>query len=107
MVELLDVRHGMSIYDPATGFGRILYGIFTNNPREELEYAGLETDPYKHRIGKIALILLGLNAVNLKQGDPLIRPEDYSLLSNSQYDRVIIDRHPAKGFSLIESRPGI
>ncbi|WP_214060974.1 HsdM family class I SAM-dependent methyltransferase [Mesotoga sp. UBA5557] len=91
MVELLDVRHGMSIYDPATGFGRILYGIFKNNPREELEYAGLETDPYKHRIGKIALILLGLNAVNLKQGDPLIRPEDYSLLSNSQYDRVIIE----------------
>ena len=91
MVELLDVRHGMSIYDPAIGFGRILYGIFKNNPREELEYAGLETDPYKHRIGKIALILLGLNAVNLKQGDPLIRPEDYSLLSNSQYDRVIIE----------------
>ena len=91
MVELLDVQHGMSIYDPSTGFGRILYGIFKNNTLENLEYAGLEADPYRHRIGKIALILLGLNAVNLKQGDPLARPEDCSLLSNSQYDRVIIE----------------
>ncbi|NLT45295.1 MAG: SAM-dependent DNA methyltransferase, partial [Thermotogaceae bacterium] len=91
MVELLDVQHGMSIYDPSTGFGRTLYGIFKNNTLENLEYAGLEADPYRHRIGKIALILLGLNAVNLKQGDPLARPEDYSLLSNSQYDRVILE----------------
>ncbi|PZC51437.1 MULTISPECIES: class I SAM-dependent DNA methyltransferase [unclassified Mesotoga] len=91
MVELLDVHHGMSIYDPATGFGRILYGIFKNNTLENLEYAGLEADPYRHRIGKMALILLGLNAVNLKQGDPLARPEDGSLLSNSQYDRVILE----------------
>jgi len=91
MVELLDVRHGMSIYDPSTGFGRTLYGIFKNNTLENLEYAGLEADPYRHRIGKIALILLGLNAVNLKQGDPLTRPEDYSLLSNSRYDRVILE----------------
>ena len=91
MVELLDVRRGMSIYDPSTGFGRTLYGIFKNNTLENLEYAGLEADPYRHRIGKIALILLGLNAVNLKQGDPLARPEDYSLLSNSQYDRVILE----------------
>ncbi|HON28628.1 MAG: SAM-dependent DNA methyltransferase [Mesotoga sp.] len=91
MAKLLDLKPGMSVYDPALNFGRAIYSIFKTEGLENTDFTGLETDPFRHRVGKTALAILGVNTVNLKRGDPLFRPEDAALIENALYDRVIIE----------------
>ncbi|HPD38419.1 MAG TPA: N-6 DNA methylase [Mesotoga infera] len=91
MVKLLDMRPGMSIYDPSLDYGRAIYTIFKTEGFENAEFFGLETDPYRHRVAKTALVVLGANTAKLRQGDPLFRPESLSFLGSAMYDRVILE----------------
>lgn len=91
MVSLLDFHPEMSIYDPSLDYGRAIYSIFKTEGFENTEFFGLETDPYRHRIGKTALVVLGANTVKLRQGDPLFRPDSLSFLRNAMFDRVILE----------------
>ena len=91
MAKLLDLKPGLSVYDPALNYGRAIYSIFKTEGLENTDFAGLETDPFRHRVGKTALAILGVNTVNLKRGDPIFRPEDAALIENALYDRVVIE----------------
>lgn len=91
MAKLLDLKPGMSVYDPAFNYGRAIYSIFKTEGLENTDFAGLETDPFRHRVGKTALAILGVNTVNLKRGEPLFRPANASLTDNALYDRVVIE----------------
>ncbi len=91
MAKLLDLKPGLSVYDPALNYGRVIYSIFKKEGLENTDFAGLETDPFRHRVGKTALAILGVNTVNLKRGEPLFRPANASLTDNALYDRVVIE----------------
>ncbi len=55
MVDLLEIEPGMTVYDPAFGYGRAFYTIFRREGFDYTSFAGLEIDPRKWRLTKIIL----------------------------------------------------
>ncbi len=91
MVDLLEIEPGMTVYDPAFGYGRAFYTIFRREGFDYTSFAGLEIDPRKWRLTKIILFLVGIDVSKLVRGDSLVKPTKETLYGEEQYDRVIIE----------------
>jgi len=99
MIELLEIEPGMSVYDPAFGYGRAFYKIFTGDGFERTSFAGLEIDPRKYRLAKTVLALLGIDVSKLRRGDSIVKPSNERIFFEEKYDRVIIE--PPAGEKMI------
>ena len=91
MVDLLEIEPGMTVYDPAFGYGRAFYTIFRREGFDYTSFAGLEIDPRKWRLTKIILSLVGIDVSKLVRGDSLVKPTKETLYVEEQHDRVIIE----------------
>jgi len=99
MVDLLEIEPGMTVYDPAFGYGRSFYTIFMREGFDYTSFAGLEIDPRKWRLTKIILSLVGIDVSKLVRGDSLLKPTKETLYVEEQHNRVIIE--PSTGERMV------
>lgn len=94
LVQLLQPKEGMSIYDPTVGSGGMLiqsysYIIEQGQNAHNLELFGQELDPTVVAICKMNIILHNINKYTIEYGDTLAEPLNERNGQLIQFDRVI------------------
>ncbi len=94
LVQLLQPRAGMSIYDPTVGSGGMLiqshqYVEERGQNAEDLELFGQESDPAVVAICKMNIILHNITKYTIEYGDTLQEPLNEVNGQIRQFDRVI------------------
>jgi type I restriction enzyme M protein len=108
MVELVDPREGMSVYDPCSGSGGMLIlskdfvEEHAGNPRN-LHLAGQEYNGGVWSISKMNLLLHGIPDADMQNGDTLAEPMHVRGGQLERFDRVLSN----PPFSLNYSRAGM
>jgi len=108
MVQLVDPREGMSVYDPCSGSGGMLIlskdyvEEHGGNPRN-LRLAGQEYNGGVWSISKMNLLLHGIPDADLQNGDTLAEPMHVQGGRLERFDRVLSN----PPFSLNYSREGM
>lgn len=108
MVELVEPREGMSVYDPCSGSGGMLIlskdyvEEHGGNPRD-LRLAGQEYNGGVWSISKMNLLLHGIPDADLKNGDTLAEPMHLQGGQLERFDRVLSN----PPFSLNYTRQGM
>jgi len=108
MVELVEPREGMSVYDPCSGSGGMLIlskdyvEEHGGNPRN-LHLAGQEYNGGVWSISKMNLLLHGIPDADMQNGDTLAEPMHVHAGQLERFDRVLSN----PPFSLDYSRSGM
>lgn len=108
MVELVEPREGMSVYDPCSGSGGMLIlskdyvEEHGGNPRN-LRLAGQENNGGVWSISKMNLLLHGIRDADLQNGDTLAEPLHVQGGELERFDRVLSN----PPFSLNYTRQGM
>ena len=108
MVELVEPRQGMSVYDPCSGSGGMLIlskdyvEEHGGNPRD-LELAGQEYNGGVWSISKMNLLLHGIPDADMQNGDTLAEPMHVRGGQLKRFDRVLSN----PPFSLNYTRDGM
>lgn len=95
MVQLIEPRQGMSVYDPTCGSGGMLiqskqYVEETGGDPRDLELAGQESFGGTWAICKMNMILHGIRSADIRQGDTLREPRHLGPNGEIRhFDRVI------------------
>ena len=110
MVQLIEPKEGMSIYDPTVGSGGMLiqskqYVQETGGDPRNLELAGQELNGGTWAICKMNMLLHGIRSADIRQGDTLKEP--LHLDKNGEirrFDRVIANPPFSQNYSIQEMK---
>ena len=94
MVQLMQPKAGMSIYDPTAGSGGMLIQSYQyieeqGQDAENIELFGQENDPAVVAICKMNIILHNISKYNIEYGDTIAEPLNEKDGQLIQFDRVI------------------
>lgn len=104
LVQLIEPAEGMSIYDPCVGSGGMLIQSKTfveevgGNPRN-LELLGQENNGTTWAICRMNMILHGVVAADIRQGDTIKDPQHLEGSELRTYDRVIANPPFSQNYS--------
>ena len=94
LVQLLDPKEGMSVYDPTAGSGGMLiqsqqYVVEQGGNGDNISLNGQELDPSVVAICKMNIILHNITNYNIEFGDTISEPLNVENGRIKQFDRVI------------------
>jgi len=112
LVELIEPRQHMSVYDPCAGSGGMLiqakqYVEETGGDARDVHVAGQEMNGGTWSICKMNLILHGVKDADIKQGDVLTHPRHFDAGRPDQwarFDRVISNPPFSQNYSKKDAR---
>jgi type I restriction enzyme M protein len=107
LVQLLQPREGMSIYDPTVGSGGMLiqshyYITEQGQNANDLELFGQELDPTVVAICKMNIILHNISKYSIEYGDTLAEPLNEKNGQLIQFDRVIANPPFSQNYNRVE-----
>ena len=95
MVQVVEPRHGMAVYDPTVGSGGMLiqarqYVEETGDDPRDLDLLGQEDNGGTWAICKMNMLLHGINDSDIRQGDTLKNPQHIAPTGELKtFDRVL------------------
>lgn len=109
LVQLLQPKEGMSIYDPTAGSGGMLiqshnYITEQGQNANNLELFGQELDPTVVAICKMNIILHNINKYTIEYGDTLAEPLNEKNGQLIQFDRVIANPPFSQNYNRAEMK---
>lgn len=109
LVQLLQPKEGMSIYDPTAGSGGMLiqshnYITEQGQNANDLELFGQELDPTVVAICKMNIILHNINKYTVEYGDTLAEPLNEKNGQLIQFDRVIANPPFSQNYNRAEMK---
>ena len=109
LVQLLQPKEGMSIYDPTVGSGGMLiqshnYITEQGQNANNLELFGQELDPTVVAICKMNIILHNINKYTIEYGDTLTEPLNEKNGQLIQFDRVIANPPFSQNYNRAEMK---
>ena len=109
LVQLLQPKEGMSIYDPTAGSGGMLiqshnYIAEQGQNANDLELFGQELDPTVVAICKMNIILHNINKYTVEYGDTLAEPLNEKNGQLIQFDRVIANPPFSQNYNRAEMK---
>ncbi len=109
LVQLLQPKEGMSIYDPTAGSGGMLiqshnYITEQGQNANNLELFGQELDPTVVAICKMNIILHNINKYTVEYGDTLAEPLNEKNGQLIQFDRVIANPPFSQNYNRAEMK---
>jgi len=109
LVQLLQPKEGMSIYDPTAGSGGMLiqshnYITEQGQNANDLELFGQELDPTVVAICKMNIILHNINKYTIEYGDTLAEPLNEKNGQLIQFDRVIANPPFSQNYNRAEMK---
>ena len=109
LVQLLQPKEGMSIYDPTVGSGGMLiqsynYVAEQGQNANNLELFGQELDPTVVAICKMNIILHNITKYNIEFGDTLAEPLNEKNGQLIQFDRVIANPPFSQNYNRAEMK---
>ncbi|MCK4661716.1 MAG: N-6 DNA methylase [Bacteroidales bacterium] len=109
LVQLLQPKEGMSIYDPTAGSGGMLiqshqYIIEQGQNANDLELFGQELDPTVVAICKMNIILHNISKYTIEYGDTLAEPLNEKNGQLIQFDRVIANPPFSQNYNRAEMK---
>ncbi len=108
MVQIIEPEEGMEIYDPTVGSGGMLiqshqYVQETGGDSRDLALYGQEDNGGTWSICKMNMILHGINAADIKQGDTIMDPQHIDKGGElKRFDRVIANPPFSQNYSLTD-----
>ena len=110
LVQIIEPKEGMAIYDPTSGSGGMLiqskqYVLETGEDSRNLELAGQELNGGTWAICKMNMLLHGIRSASIRQGDTLKEP--LHLDKNGEvrtFDRVIANPPFSQNYSIQEMK---
>ncbi len=91
MIELIDYKPNMSVYDPAFGYGRIFKHLRDRFGYKGLIIAGQEINESMCFLTKVIMYFFEIDASQLKCGDTLTEPKHVNNYELEKFDRVFVE----------------
>jgi len=91
MCDLINFKPGMSVYDPAFGFGRTFKYFVDRYGVDNVKIFGQEIDANICTLTKLVMAFFGLDISSLVCDDTLINPGHLEGFSMAKFDRVICE----------------
>jgi len=91
MIELIDYKPNMSVYDPAFGYGRIFKYLRDKYGNKRLNIAGQEINESMCFLTKLIMYFFDIDANQLKCGDTLTEPKHVKNYELEKFDRVFVE----------------